>query len=131
MTDKEIEGLILFQIRKRGITWLDMFGGPCVSYEADHERVCRNNVFKSGHWSERLIELLCDGHYNPHGKDHVMQVSIQDLMRFWWNVCIDQEDMLDDIFEDIFTYFKDKLKPQEKEEPTPEHDIDFDKVFME
>ena len=129
MTDDQIEALILDEIKKRGITWLYMIGGKAVSYVADHQRVCRNNLFKAEIWSDRLMELLYDGDYDPFAESHVIRVSIQDLMRFWWNNCISQEDMIDEILEDVFVYFKDKLCPVEAPEPAIVYDLDFSKVI--
>ena len=65
MNDRQIEEFILDVIKKRGITWLDMVSGRSISYEADNERLFRINKFKSESWSERMIELLCDGDYDP------------------------------------------------------------------
>ena len=65
MNDRQIEEFILDVIKKRGITWLDMVSGRSISYEANNERLFRINKFKSESWSERMIELLCDGDYDP------------------------------------------------------------------
>jgi hypothetical protein len=58
-------------------------------------------------------------------------VSIQDLIRFWWNNIICQEDMLDEILEDIFVYFKEKICPIKELEPDVGYDVDFYKVISE
>ena len=129
MTDDQIEALILNEIKKHGITWLDMVGGRSISYEDNHKRVFRCNVFKAESWSNRLIELICAGDYDPLAEYHVLQVSIQDLMRFWWNNIICQNDMLDEILEDIFVYFKDKLLPKKELEPAIGYEVDFNKVI--
>ena len=129
MTDEQIEALIFDEIKKRGITWLDMIGGNSISYDLDHKRMFRNNIFKAKSWSDRLTELICEGVYDPSAEAHVIRVSIQDLMRFWWNNLICQEDMLDEILEDIFVYFKDKLCPEKDSEPTIGYDLDFYQVI--
>jgi len=129
MTDDQIEALILNEIKKHGITWQDMIGSRSISYEANHNRVVRCNIFKAESWSDRLIELICEGDYDPFAECYVLQVSIQDLIRFWWNNIICQEDMLDEILEDIFVYFKDKLLPKKELEPAVGYDVDFNKVF--
>ena len=129
MTDDQIESLILNEIKKHGITWLDMIGGRSISYEANHKRVVRCNRFKAESWSDRLIELICEGDYDPFAECHVLRVSIQDLIRFWWNNIICQEDMLDEMLEDIFVYFKDKLCPKKELEPAVGYDVDFYKVI--
>jgi hypothetical protein len=131
MTDDQIEALILNEIKKHGITWQDMIGGRSISYEHNHNRVCRNNLFKAEAWSNRLIELICEGDYDSFAECHVLRVSIQDLMRFWWNNIICQDDMLDEILEDIFIYFKDKLLPKKELEPAVGYDVDFYKVIQD
>ncbi len=131
MTEDQVEALILGEIKRRRITWLDMIGGRGISYEANHERVCRINRFKAESWSDRLIELVSDGNYDPYAKHHATLLTIQDLMRFWWNRCICQEDMMDEILEDIFVYFKDKLNPDPYKEPDVRYDLDFSQVIQE
>lgn len=128
MTDKQVEKLILREIKKRGATWQDMVGGRCVSHEINHQRIVRDNVFVSELWSARLLELVSDGDYDPMAEYHPIRISIQDLMQFWWNRCVCHEYMIDEILEDIFVYFKDKMTPEKKEEPRPHYDLDFSKV---
>jgi len=129
MNDREIERMILKEIKNRGITWLDMVGGRSISYDVDHQRVVRNNMFEAESWPDRLIELIGVGEYDQHAEHYVMRVSIQDLMRFWWNNCISREDMVDDILEDIYTHFKDMLLPEEEVKPGPDYDVDFSRVI--
>jgi len=129
MNDTEIEKIILGKLKKRGIIWLDMVGGQCLSYEENHQRICRDNIFMSTSWLVRMIELLSDGRFNPNAKQHTIIIPFQDLFRFWWNNCICQEDIVDEIFEDIYVYFKDKMRPLEKEKP--EEPIHYDLEFSE
>ena len=130
MTDAEIIELISEEIKKRGITWLDMIGGRYVSYDKDHKRIVRDNVFKSKDWSHRLIELISEGDYDPKAKKYLLKISLQDLVRFWWENIVCQEDLIADIFEDIYIHFKDKMAPEKKEEPRPEYDLDFSEIIM-
>jgi hypothetical protein len=129
MTDDQIEALIFDEIKKHGITWKDMIGGRSISYEHNNKRVFRINIFKAEAWPDRLMELICEGDYDPFAESHILKVSIQDLMRFWWNNIICQEDMLEDILEDIFVYFKDKLLPKKDSEPAVNYDVDFSQVI--
>ena len=129
MTDDQIEALIFDEIKKHGITWKDMIGGKSISYEHNNKRVFRCNIFKAKAWPDRLMELICEGDYDATAESHIIRVSIQDLMKFWWNNIICQEDMLDDILEDIFVYFKDKLLPKKDSEPAINYDVDFYKVI--
>jgi len=129
MTDDQIEALIYDEIKKKGITWLDMVGGRSISYEINHNKVFRCNIFKAEAWPDRLMELICEGGYDPFVEGHILQVPVQDLMRFWWDKIVCQEDMLDEILEDIFVYFKDKLLPEKESESTVSYDVDFFKVI--
>ena len=122
MTDQEIEKLILSRIKKRGISWLDMVGGKSISYELNHERIVRNNVFISNCWSDRLVELIDD-------EDHNIGISLQELMRFWWNNCACQKDIIDDVLEDIFVHFKDIMSPKKEEELEPDYELDFSEII--
>ena len=120
MTDREIEFLIETTIRKAGITWRDMVGGPYVDPEQDPDKrygnpeTVRRNKFTTNAWSDRLIELLSDGEYDPNADYHQIRIPVRDLIHFWWNRCIDKEEMLDMILEDIFTYFKDTMLPKKE-----------------
>ena len=117
-------------IKKRGITWLDMVSGRSISYEANNERVYRINRFKAESWSERMIELLCDGDYDPLSDDHTILIPYCDLFQFWWDQIIDQQDMMDMILEDIFIYFKGRLQPVKEEPPAPGCKIDFSNLSI-
>ena len=94
MTDDEIEKLILGKIKRWGITWQDMVGGKSIAYHVDHRRIVRNNEFVSESWSDRLIELVSDGNYDPNAEYHPIRVSTQDLMQFWWNHYVCHKHML-------------------------------------
>ena len=130
MNDQQIEDYILGVIERRGITWLDMVSGRSVSYEADHKRLCRINKFKFESWSERMIELLCNGDDEPFSECHKASIPYCDLFQFWWNQIIDQQDMMDDILEDIYIYFKDRIQPIKEEAPALEYEIDFSKLSI-
>ena len=130
MNDRQIEDLILDVIQSRKITWLDMVSGRSISYEADHKRVFRINRFKAESWSERMIELLCDKDYDPLSDCHIIRIPFCDLFQFWWNQCICQRDMMDDILEDIFIYFKDRLQPVKEQTPVPDYKMDFSKLSI-
>ena len=130
MNDRQIEEYILDVIKERSIAWLDMVSGRSISYEAGNERVYRINHFKSESWSERMIELICDGEYDPLSDDHTILIPYCELFRFWWNQIVDQQDMMDSILEDIFIYFKGRLQPVKEEPPTPGCKIDFSKLSI-
>ena len=121
MTDKQIIRLIDKAMKEKGITLQDMIGGSYIDPEQKiddpygNPKTARPNKFASDSWSERFTELICEESYGPYANYHTLKISHQDLIRFWWNNCIDIEEMLEDIFEDIFCYFKDKMLPKEEE----------------
>lgn len=131
MTDAELERQIFDVIKRRGITWSDMVGGPSLRFDQGEEVVFKVNVFKSKVWSERFVELLTPVAGDPLGKNYEAP-SLTDLFRYWWNTCADQEDFIDEVLEDLFTYLKDKLTPPPKEEPEPEPlVVDFGEIVSE
>jgi len=122
MTDKQIIRLIDNAIKEKGITLQDMIGGEYIDPEKKigefygNPKTSRLNKFGSEAWPDRLIELICEKEYNPYAEYYHLKIPVQDLIRFWWENCISKEVMLDNIFEDTFCYFKDRMFP-EKEEP--------------
>ena len=121
MTDKQIIKLIESLIKEKGITLQDMLGGSYIDPEQkinDHygnPKTARPNKFTADSWSERFTELICGEEYSPYANYYTLKIPAKDLVRFWWNNCIDREEMLEDIFGDIFCYFKDKMLPKEGE----------------
>ena len=122
MTDKQIIRLIDKAMKEKGITLQDMIGGEYIDPEKrigefyGNPKTSRLNKFESESWSDRFLELICEEEYNPYAEYYHLRIPVQDLMRFWWENCISKEAMLDIIFEDIFSYFKDRMSPK-KEEP--------------
>jgi hypothetical protein len=121
MDDQEIDRYITDQIRKRDITLYDIIGGKYIDPTPEkkgqnpNERA-RWNRFSSLYWDLRLCELLTEGEFNPDLPYNNLSVPLKDLVRYWWNNCVDQEAMLGDILEDILTLYKDRMLPK-KEEP--------------
>ena len=69
----------------------------------------------------RLCELL-----TPKGFDHEdpyrrLAFPVKDLVHYWWNNCVEQELVLEDIFEDILELHKDRMLPPE--EPQERADV--------
>lgn len=120
MNDIQIEHLINQLIWQKGITLWDMIGDHYVDPEQaindsyGNQETSRWNKFKGESWAERFIELIAEGEYDPYADCHQLKIPIPDLIKFWWNRCIDRDCMLETIFEDIFCYFKDKLIPAKK-----------------
>ena len=122
MNDKQVENLISELIRQRDITLYDMIGGQSIDphqsvngFPAGHPQTFRPNRFTADCWSDRLIELLAEGHYDAGAGFQGIKIPVKDLIRFWWNRCISVPDMLDNIFEGIFCHFKDRMLPVEVE----------------
>ena len=75
----------------------------------------RSNKFKSDLESERMKELLSDRRYNPYEPYPPLSIPFQDLFRFWWNRCVERDLVADEILEDIFGYFREKMRPPQEE----------------
>ena len=126
MTDKQIVKMIDNAIKEKGITLQDMIGGEYIDPEKKigefygNPKTSRPNKFETASWPERFLELICEEEYNPYAEYQSLRIPIQDLISFWWENCISKEVMLDNIFEDIFCYFKDKMFPKQEE---PEIDL--------
>jgi hypothetical protein len=112
MTDKQIEKLVLGEIKRRGITWLDMVGNKCIGYGKDNRQMFRDSVFKATSRTDRMAELLCDGPFDLNADQLKLRIGFKDFMRFWWARCICQEDVVDRALEDAFVYFTNKMAPK-------------------
>jgi hypothetical protein len=136
MTDGQVERLIWKEIKKKDITIRDMIGLPGHGVD-EHpedkttglcEKGIRSNRFKRSLGADRMKELLCVGKYSEWEEYVRLKVSFQDLFRFWWNRCVDREYVADEILEDIFDYFTEKMRPARKEEPQTNLTLDFDQL---
>jgi hypothetical protein len=138
MTDDQVERLIWKEIRKRDITFYDMIGLPNHGVDPNPEdqitppceKGIRSNRFQSYMGRDRMKELLCVGKYDE-WHDPQLKVSFQDLFRFWWNRCVQKEEMADEILENIFDYFTEKMRPPQKEEKEEmDLTLDFDQLTL-
>ena len=77
---------------------------------------------------ERMKELLCVGKYSEWDDYPPLKIQFQDLFRFWWNRCVVQEYVVDEVFEDIFEYFTELIAPPQKEEPQMDFTLDLEQV---
>jgi len=75
-----------------------------------------------------MKELLCAGKYSEWDSYPPLKIPFQDLFRFWWNRCVQQEEVADEILEDIYEFFAEKMRPPQKEEPQMDLTIDFDQL---
>jgi hypothetical protein len=79
---------------------------------------------------DRMKELLCVGKYSEWDLYPPLRIPFQDLFRFWWNRCVQQEEAADEILEDIFTYFTALMQPPQKEDPQMDLTLDFAQVSL-
>ena len=136
MTDEQVEKLIWKEIKKRDITIHDMIGLPGHGVD-EHpedkitpisEKGIRSNRFQSFMGCDRMKELLCVRKYSEWDSYPPLKIPLQDLFRFWWNRCVQQEYVVDEVLEDIFGYFTEKMRPAQKEEPQMDLTLDFEQV---
>ena len=135
MTDEQIEQLIWGELKKRDITFHDMIGLVNENIDPDPQdktmpsnKRARINRFNGDFGSERMQELLCVGKYCPYNYLPPLRVSFQDLFRFWWNRCVEQDLVIEEILDDIFSYFTELMRPAEKEEKEMDRTLDFTQV---
>ena len=135
MTDEQIEQLIWGELKKRNITFYDMIGlvnenidpNPQDKTMPSNKRA-RINRFSGAFGSERMQELLCVGKYCLYSYLPPLKVSFQDLFRFWWNRCVEQDLVIEEILDDIFYYFNELMRPTEKKEKEMDRTLDFTQV---
>ena len=135
MTDEQIEQLIWDELKKRDITFYDMIGLVNENIDPDPQdktmpsnKRARINRFSGAFGSERIMELLCIEKYCPYNYLPPLKVSFQDLFRFWWNRCVEQDLVIEEILDDIFSYFTELMRPAEKEEKEMDRTLDFTQV---
>ncbi|RJR34111.1 MAG: hypothetical protein C4576_26915 [Desulfobacteraceae bacterium] len=136
MTDEQVEKLIWKEIKKRQILFQDMVGMPNCGVDPNPEDIItprsekgiRSNRFKGMLGSERMKELLCVGRYSEWVDYPPLKITFQDLFRFWWNRCVDQDVIVDDVLNDIFDHFLELMRPPEKEEPEMDMTVDFEQM---
>jgi hypothetical protein len=136
MTNEQVEELILNEIRKRDITYYDMKGLPNCGVDIHpedkitplSEKGIRRNRFTTYLGCDRMRELLSVGKYNPYRDEAPLKIPFQDLFRFWWNRCVEQDLVVDEILEDIFDYLTSLMAPPAKEEEKMDMTLDFDRI---
>jgi hypothetical protein len=123
MTDDQVEKAIWKEIRKRDITIHDMIGLPGHGVDPNPddkitprcEKGIRSNRFQSFMGCDRMKELLCAGKYSEWEDYPPLKIPLQDLLQFWWNRCVVQEYVVDEILEDIYEHFTEKMRPPQEE----------------
>ena len=132
MTDEQIAQLIWGELKKRDITFYDMIGLVNDNIDPDPQdksmpgnKRARTNRFNGLFGSERMQELLCVGKCCPYSYLPPLKVSLQDLFRFWWNRCVEQDLVIEDILDDIFSYFTELMRPKGEREKEMDRTLDF------
>ena len=136
MTDEQVEKLLWKEIKKRDITIHDLIGLPGHGVDPNPEdkitppceKGIRSNRFQSFMGCDRMKELLCVGKYSEWDSYPPLKIPFQNLFRFWWNRCVQQEYVVDEILEDIYEFFTEKMRPAQKEEPQMDFTLDFEQV---
>lgn len=135
MTDDQIEKYVIDEIKKRGISFYDMAGLPSQNIDPTPEdksipanQRARRNKFNAFIGSSRMEELLCVGEYSSYNSSHPLKISLQDLFRFWWNRCVVKDLAVEEIFEDVYDYFTELLRPPQKEEAGMDLSVDFGQI---
>lgn len=119
MDDAATDRYISRQIRKRGITLYDIIGEEYIdptpdAMEPPPGQRARWNRFKCSDWSLRLCELLTPKGFDEDDPYRRLAIPLKDLVRFWWNNCIEPGYFLEEVFEDILRLYKDRMLPPEK-----------------
>lgn len=134
-TDDQIEKFVYRLIKKKDIRFTDMIAGSHElvdpdpgNQETDCRARARSNRFSSFSEADRMIELLAD--VDCTYLDHIPQlkISFQDLFRFWWNRCVDQQLAVEMVLEDIFSYFREEMRPQQAEPEQLDLTVDFNQL---
>ena len=135
MTDEQVEKLIWKELKKRDVCFNDMIGMPGHGIDSDPENKTeeknqrvRINRFTQTFGSERIKELLCKDKYSPYDAYPPLKISFQDLSRFWWSHCIEKNLFLDEVLEDIYTYFTEMMRPTQKEKEQMDLTMDFEQL---
>ncbi len=135
LTDEQIEKLIWRELKTRAVTFGDLIGlpghgidpNPKDKTEEKNQRV-RQNKFTQALGSERMKELLCVSEYSPYDAYPPLKIQFQDLFRFWWNHCIEKDLFLDEVLEDIYTYFTELMRPPQEEKEEMDMTFDFNQL---
>jgi hypothetical protein len=92
----------------------------------------RPNRFRSREYDGKLCELCTPaGKFNPALPYSNLEVSLKDLVGYWWNNLVDQDDFIYGVMDDILTVHKDRLLPKPKPEPVMDYSHALDGVMAE
>lgn len=54
---------------------------------------------------------------------------MKDIVRYWWNTIADQEAVIEDIFDELLTAYKDRMLPKKSEEEPVDISDAFDELL--
>ena len=135
MTDEEVEKLIWKELKKRDVCLNDLIGLPGYGIDptpgdktTEKNLRVRTNRFTQTLGSERMKELLCKRKVNPYEQCPPLKIQFQDIFRFWWNNCIEKDLFLDEVLEDIYTYFTELMRPPQEEREQMDLSMDFEQL---
>jgi hypothetical protein len=136
MSDDQIQEYIYHEIKMRGITFNDMIGGtgavdpgPDGQETGIRERL-RGNKFLTLAEDTRMMELLAAITYSELVNLQPQKISLQDLFRFWWNRCVEKTLVVEMVLEDIFTHFREEMRPPVEEMPQLDMSVDFEQLLV-
>jgi hypothetical protein len=136
MSDDQIEEFIYHEIKTRGITFNDMIGGTGAvdpgpdGQEAGIRERLRGNKFSTLAEDTRMMELLAAITYSDLDNLPPQKISLQDLFRFWWNRCVEKTLVVEMVLEDIFTHFREEMRPPVEEMPQLDMSVDFEQLLV-
>ncbi|RJR10343.1 hypothetical protein C4588_03345 [Candidatus Parcubacteria bacterium] len=136
MTDDQIERLIEWEIKRKGVIFQDMINLPGHGVDPNPEdkltpnsmKDIRSNRFETMMGCDRMKELLCREKFSAYQCLQPLKIPMNDLFRFWWNRCVERECVLDEILEDIFDYFTERMRPPSKKPEEMKLRVDFKKL---
>jgi hypothetical protein len=136
MPDDQIQEYIYHEIKTRDITFNDMMGGtgavdpgPEGQETGIRERL-RGNKFLTLAEDTRMMELLAAITYSELVNLQPQKISLQDLFRFWWNRCVEKTLVVEMVLEDIFTHFREEMRPPVEEIPQLDMSVDFKQLLV-
>ena len=129
MTGNEVETLIRCLIQKMGITFKDMIQFSDYVEDKDNNDL-RHNRFKEYSGAGRMKEILRRDEDKDYNDYPPLKVSLRDVFSFWWRRCIDTDAFIDEVLDDIYDYFTERMRPPETKTETMDMSLDFEDALQ-
>ena len=131
MTNDQIEAFIYNEIKKKDITFKDMITttgavNPSPDNKETDKRDLRANRFSSLSEFTRMLELLTGTDCTYLDYIPPLKITLQDLFRFWYSRCVDKTLVVEMILEDVFSYFREEMRPPAEEPAQLDMSLDFE-----